>query len=510
MDSLEKRTLIAVILALVVLIASQYFFSLYSPPPQRTPEEEAPVKKEAQKGEGVIEKPQVVPATTAEYREIKVETDLYQATLSSRGGTITGFRLKGYKDKNGMSVSLISEGDNYPALGIGGDLEGLTSSGQLNFRTTDTDLLLKGNEKGSLIFEYTSPQISIKRTYTFYGRAYKIDLTEEVTGQPDYWVTLGASFGYHDPKDSSAPHIGPVLLKDTDRMEFTAKKLKEPKVFSNKVKWIAQEDKYFFASIIPPQNLIEIRIWADKDLMISAARIRSGMNAYSVYAGPKEYDTLKALKADLEHIIDFGFFSIVARPLFWVLKFFYSFTGNYGWAIVLLTIITRIPFIPIINRGQKAMKRLQEIQPRINELREKYKNDPQRLQKEMMEIYKRYKVNPMGGCLPILLQIPVFFALYKVLLIAIELRGAPFMLWIKDLSVKDPYYILPIVMGLTMVIQQKMTPSSMDPRQNKIMMFMPVIFTFLFLNFASGLVLYWLVNNILSIGQQIYINKYSK
>lgn len=510
MDSLEKRTLIAVVLAIVVLIASQYFYSLFMPPqPQLEKKEIAREEVQERKAATMEEKPAAFPATS-EYREIKVETSLYEATLSSRGSTIKGFRLKNYRDKNGISVSLISDGDTYPALGIGSSLQGVTSSQQPNFNIKGDNLLLKGTDKGSLVFEYFTPQLTIRRTYTFHGNSYMIDVTEEVVGLPDYWVTLGSSFGYHDPKDSTAPHIGPVLLKDTDRIEFTAKKLKEPKIFSDKIKWIAQEDKYFFASIIPPQNLAETRIWKDKDLIVSAIRLKAGVNTYSIYAGPKEYDTLKKLRVDLEHIVDFGFFSILARPLFWILKFFYSFTGNYGWAIVLLTIITRLPFIPIINKGQKAMKRLQEIQPRINELREKYKNDPQRLQKEMMEIYKKYKVNPMGGCLPILLQIPVFFALYKVLLIAIELRGAPFMFWIKDLSVKDPYYILPIVMGITMVIQQKMTPSSLDPRQNKIMMFMPVIFTFLFLNFASGLVLYWLVNNILSIGQQIYINKKSK
>lgn len=512
MDSLEKRTLIAVILAIVVLIASQYFYSLYSPPQQPSPlQEKELVEKEVQKKEpSREEKPSTVPTTTAEYREVKVETNLYEAILSSRGGTIIGYRLKNYKDKNGISVSLISGSDTYPALGMGSDIGGIISYQQPDFTIRGDNLLLKGNEKGSLIFEYTSPKLSIRRTYTFSGNTYKIDITEEVTGPSEYWVTLGASFGYHDLRDSTAPHIGPVILKDTDRIEFTAKKLKEPAVFDGKIKWIAQEDKYFFASLIPPKDLAGARIWKDKDLVIAAVRLKAGINSYSVYAGPKEYDTLKGLNVGLEHIIDFGFFSILARPLFWILKFFYRFTGNYGWAIVLLTIITRIPFIPIINKGQKAMKRLQEIQPRINELREKYKNDPQRLQKEMMEIYKKYKVNPMGGCLPILLQIPVFFALYKVLLIAIELRSAPFMFWIKDLSVKDPYYILPIIMGITMIIQQKMTPSSLDPRQNKIMMFMPVIFTFLFLNFASGLVLYWLVNNILSIGQQLYINKRSK
>jgi YidC/Oxa1 family membrane protein insertase len=185
------------------------------------------------------------------------------------------------------------------------------------------------------------------------------------------------------------------------------------------------------------------------------------------------------------------------------LKLFYQISHNYGIAIIILTIIVRIPFIPLVNKGQQSMKKLQEIQPRMAEIKEKYKNDPQRMQREVMELYKKHKVNPMGGCLPI----PVFFALYKVLLISIELRGAPFMFWIHDLSAKDPSYILPIVMGITMVIQQKMTPSSMDPAQQKMMMIMPVVFTFMFLSFPSGLVLYWLVNNLLSIGQQFYANK---
>lgn len=219
------------------------------------------------------------------------------------------------------------------------------------------------------------------------------------------------------------------------------------------------------------------------------------------------YEILRSYNLDLEHIIDFGFFSILARPLFWILKFFDRFTGNYGWSIILLTIIVRTPFIPLLSKSQKSMRKMQKIQPKLNELREKYKKDPQRLQKETLEMYKKHKVNPVGGCLPMLLQIPVFFALYKVLMVAIELRGAPFMLWITDLSAKDPYYILPIVMGITMVVQQKMTPTSLDPKQNRMMMLMPVVFTFMFLNFASGLVLYWLVNNLLSIIQQFFTNR---
>lgn len=290
-------------------------------------------------------------------------------------------------------------------------------------------------------------------------------------------------------------------------MEFVAKKLTEPKSFKEGVKWIAQEDKYFFSSIVPKVQIEDSKVWSKNADALVALKLPAGVSNYFIYTGPKEYDTLKKYGFGLEHIVDFGFFSILARPLFWVLKIFYSISHNYGIAIIILTILVRIPFIPLINKGQRSMKKLQDIQPKMAELREKYKNDPQRMQKELMELYKKHKVNPMGGCLPMLLQIPVFFALYKVLLIAIELRNAPFMLWIKDLSVKDPYYILPIIMGATMVIQQKMTPSTMDPTQQKIMMIMPIVFTFMFLTFPSGLVLYWLVNNVLSIAQQWYMNK---
>ena len=195
-------------------------------------------------------------------------------------------------------------------------------------------------------------------------------------------------------------------------------------------------------------------------------------------------------------------------PLLIVLKFIYNYVGNYGIAIIILTILIKIIFWPLGNKSYKSMKEMQKLQPKMQELREKYKDDKQKLSQETMALYKTHKVNPLGGCLPIVIQIPVFFGLYKVLLYAIELRHSPFFFWIQDLSAKDPYYITPIVMGATMFMQQKMTPTMGDPMQAKIMLFMPVVFTFLFLNFPSGLVIYWLFNNIISIGQQMYINKH--
>jgi len=518
---MEKRTLIAVVLSLAILLGWQFFFA--PPAPQQKPKEQSAVKEEPSQKEAAkpVAVPISVPAAAPAGKEVKVETDFYTATLSSTGGTIKKWELKKHKDKEGLDIALQQGQSVYQPLSIG--TQNNFDLANVNFNVSGRDMKLDSNTKtGSIVFEYASSGYSIRRTYTFYYDKYKFDLKDEVAGIPEYWITVGTDFGIYSRKNVDG-HIGPVLLKGAERIEFDAKKLNEVNAHQGGVSWIANEDKYFFAAVVPSNQMDEARAWKVQDTAVIAFKGKAGVNNFLVYAGPKEHDRLKELNAGLEHIIDFGFFSILARPLFWLMKFFYKIIGNYGWAIILLTIVTRIPFIPLINKSQKSMKKMQEIQPRMNEIREKYKKDPQKMQKEIMELYKKHKVNPVGGCLPMLLQIPVFFALYKILLIAIELRGAPFMLWIKDLSGPDTLFghipsmipliggfavgPLPIVMGITMVIQQKMTPSSMDPKQAKMMMLMPIIFTFMFLNFASGLVLYWLVNNLLSIGQQFFVNR---
>ncbi|MCE5195122.1 MAG: membrane protein insertase YidC [Nitrospiraceae bacterium] len=515
---MEKRALIAVVLSLAVLIGYQFFVTPPKQQPIKEQKEQEAVKKEEKKEEPQKQKPILPAKQTAQSqgREITIDTELYSAVLSSTGGTIKKWELKKYKDKDGLGIMLQSGQSIVPALSIGS--QDNFNFSNVNFRVSGTNMKLDNNSRtGSVIFEYTASGYSIKRTYTFYSDSYKFDLKDEVKGLPEYWITVGSDFGIHSNTDGS--HTGPVLLKEAERIELEAKKIKDPKSYKGKIKWIAQEDKYFFSSIVPLGQVEEAKSWTvtpqvndpksqkQVETPVIALRTKADVNSFLIYAGPKEHDVLKKLNIGLEHIIDFGFFSIISRPLFWLLKIFYNIVGNYGWAIVLITIITRIPFIPLINKSQKSMKKMQEIQPKVQELREKYKNDPKRMQQEMMAIYKKHKVNPIGGCLPMLLQIPVFFALYSILSIAIELRHAPFIFWIVDLSVKDPYYVLPIIMGITMLIQQKMTPSSMDPMQAKIMMFMPIIFTVMFINFASGLVLYWLVNNILSIIQQFFVNK---
>ncbi len=499
---MDNKTLLAIILSIAVIIGYQFLFPPQQPevkPPQPVAEKTAEAPEPA-----LIP---VAPGTTSETeKEVKVENELYSAVLSSKGGTIKSWTLKAYKDKKGKDVILLKKPGILPAVSLGtNDSFDLAN---VNFSISGDDLRL-GNKKksGAIIFEYSEENVSIRRTYTFYADTYKVDISDEVTGLPEYWISLGSDFGMFESEAESDTHVGPILLSGTNLKELKPKNLKEPNIFQENLKWIAQQDKYFFSALVPATPIEEARAWTYKDSPVIAFKSKEKVNKFVLYAGPKEHKSLRKLNLGLEHIIDYGFFSFIARPLFWVLIFFYGFLGNYGWSIILLTIVARIPFIPLLNKGQKSMKKLQDLQPKMAEVREKYKKDPQRMQQEMTGLYKKHKVNPIGGCLPMLLQIPIFFALYKVLHIAIELRGAPFMLWITDLSVKDPYYILPIVMGITMVIQQKMTPSAMDPKMAKIMMLMPVVFTFMFLGFASGLVLFWLIGNILSIIQQIFVNR---
>jgi YidC/Oxa1 family membrane protein insertase len=237
---------------------------------------------------------------------------------------------------------------------------------------------------------------------------------------------------------------------------------------------------------------------------------------YIFYFGPKDRTILATVGFGLERTVDFGWFHILAMPLLYVLQFFYRYLHNYGWAIIALTFVIRVLFIYPNHKSFKSMQDMQKLQPKIAKLREKLKDDREGLNKELMGLYRTYKVNPMGGCLPMVLQLPVFIALYNVLGYSIQLRNAPFIstlpftniVWLADLSAKDPLLITPLIMGASMFIQQKMTPSPGDPAQAKMMLFMPIIFTFMFLNFASGLVLYWLLNNVLSIIQQYYTNKY--
>lgn len=282
--------------------------------------------------------------------------------------------------------------------------------------------------------------------------------------------------------------------------------------YSGDISFAGFNSKYFLFSSLSPGTNISVRktdkkisFIAPKKVIIAPGKIAD--ISLKFYAGPKKLSLLTPLGHNLSSTLSFGFFGFFSIILLHVLEFFYGFVHNYGLAIILLVLGIRIVFYPLTYTGFKSMKRMQQLNPKIKELREKYKDNKTELNKKTMELYKESKVNPFGGCLPMLLQIPVFYGLYETLLVSIQLRNAPFIFWIHNLSAQDPYYILPILMGITMLISQKMNPVMGDPTQAKIMLILPIVFTFLFINFPAGLLLYWTVNNILTIAQQYIINR---
>lgn len=460
-----------------------------------------------------------------------IDTPLYRAEISNYGASIKSWKLKNYREnisKDAPNIEMVNINNNYrdPLFidfsSIAGDE---SKSLVFDFDNHYLSLSRSGESKSLICSSSTLNGIKIKKIYTFYSDKYLIDIIVTIQNQTgkDLKGFIGLIWPYQiDPEGKKASkdgHFGPIALIHNKREEVEIKKIDEIKKFSGEVAWAGFEDKYFIAAMIPrAPNMFSWQVEKVSNVISSVILsqdivIHSGKEQqlpFSAYIGPKEIDSLRSSGLHLERALHFGWLDILAKPLLFALKFFNKYFSNYGVSIIVLTVIIKFLFWPLATKSYKSMKELQRIQPRILQIRERFKNNKEQLNRELMQLYKTHKVNPMGGCLPMILQIPVFFALYYTLLGAIELRHAPFILWIKDLSAKDPYYVTPLVMGATMFIQQKMTPTAGDPLQSKIMLLMPVFFTFLFLSFPSGLVIYWLVNNILSIGQQIYINKYTK
>jgi len=269
----------------------------------------------------------------------------------------------------------------------------------------------------------------------------------------------------------------------------------------------ASTDRYYATMLYNLNSGLDVVVSpVHEDFPLLFVRGKSDLKL-SGYIGPKDHRVLVAIDPRLTDVIEYGFFTFISRPLFKLLQFLESITGNWGWSIVLMTMLIRLVLFPLTYKGMVSMNKLKELSPKIKELQAKYKGDKQKLNTHMMELYKKHGANPMGGCLPMLLQIPVFFAIYRVLQNAIELKGAPWILWVEDLAIMDPYYILPVAMGVTMFLHQRITPTNFtDPMQEKIMKFLPLIFTFFFVTFPAGLTLYWFTNNLFSIAQQYYVN----
>lgn len=532
---MEKRVLLAVILSLLVL----YLFQAYFTPP------EGPVPEDLGKGKVEESSSEAISSTSGEKaspinaatdvaplipeKEIRVETALYSAVFITRRAALKSWVLKRYLDQlgvNGKPIEMVSN-KNIGELPFSLALlwKEKTDSLDIQFQPNREALdLTKGEDKGEIIFTgKTSDGVLVKKTYIFSSQSYVVDINVEVT-PPSFLSPKGATINWikkldHEKDGSSRfGFVGPAAFLDGRLTEVKLKTLDEgPKAFSSRLSWVGYEDKYFLAAFFP-QNGVFISaniVKTDKDSIFincfqkgNSSRLgETNIYSFGFYCGPKDIEILHSLGKDLEKAINFGMFDIIAKPLLYILKYFNKMTHNYGLAIILLTVLLKVIFFPLTHKSYKSMKVTKDLQPQVLTLKKKYKDDKEQLNREILNLYRTYKVNPLGGCLPLLLQFPIFIAFYWVLLGSIELRHAPFMLWIKDLSAYDPYYVTPILMGASMFIQQKMTPTAADPTQAKVMLATPIIFTFLFLKFPSGLVIYWLVNNILQIFQQLYIDK---
>ena len=555
------RAILAIVLAFLILFGYQYLFdvpqteqeqAVTEQAQQTTPEPPAmeaetqpaaPAPAPAPAPDAIAAREELqayeVPSSVLarKGRDITVETSLYSAAISESGGGVKSFKLKNYKEttqpdsefKQLITTEAVRNLPLYFSWGVE------PNRAQVPLYTVNKEVIdaMAGQDQTLTMKATMSSGLEFTRTFVFEPEEYLIRMSVEISN-PTEIALQGAPYLSlaNRPFSQQAQRYffsGPAALMDGKLEEVKLGDLeKGPQTLKGNITWLVYEGTYFMTGVIPEQNeKLSARLSADGDKVTS---VLSGPEDviqpqgrlqynYLVYFGPKKISALQEIGHGLERAINFGWFDKLARPALYLLNFFYKYFGNYGVAIILVTVLIKIIFWPIAQKGLKSMKNMQKIQPKMAKLKEKYKNDKTRLNEEMMGLYKTYKVNPLGGCLPMLLQIPVFFALYKVLLQAIELRHAPFMLWITDLSAPDrlwigldiPYLgglpILTLLMGGSMFLQQRMTPSPADPTQAKIMMFLPVIFTFMFLNFASGLVLYWLVNNLLSIGQQYMINR---
>ncbi len=551
----QSRLLIAIVISIVIFLAWQFFFGPDGTQQRQAKKTESPavvekpaVKEPEKPDKEAIEKPapaeeaaveQASPPTTAAI--ITVDTPLYQARISQNGAVFFSFLLKNYRENVQKDAPLKQILTNNETLGVG--LLGFTgkSVAGLDQAVFSTDLasdqLEVTNSPRNLTFSWRSPDgIVVEKTYKFEPNSYAVGM--------DVTIKNGSGRGIQDrlfvALNGKAPgdkrmygFEGPSALINDKLEQIKIKKLKDQNTFDGKIKWVSLQSRYFMSSIIPGQNdEASLHLALNSEQFLAAQyrqpeiTIQPGTQysyKYRLFMGPKRIQILKAVGNDLHKAVDFGWFDFIAKPCLWLMNLFYSVIPNYGVAIIILTMLVKLLLWPLGQKSYKSMSEMKKLQPLMKEIREKYKDDKQRMNQEVMGLYRTYKINPLGGCLPMVVQLPVFFALYRMLYEAIELRHAPFFLWIDDLSAPDrllrfnftvpfmepPYGIpvLTIIMGASMLLQQKMSPPMGDATQAKMMMFMPIIFTVIFINFSSGLVLYWLVNNIISIAQQYFTQK---
>lgn len=478
---------------------------------------------------------QVEAQPAADESTVTVTTDVAEYTLSTRGGTIVGARMLEYpvaKDDPDRKIRLLADGgDDYAILRswVRSSSNPDAAPGPDGGYETERDRYELGDDERLVVpLVWTGPDgVTVTKRYTFERGRYAVGLEHVVTndGEADWrGDQVTQMVARSGPQERSMFDIdsysfdGPLIYNGEKAEKIKHDELVDdgPINYTTDDGWYASIEHHFLAAIVPERgqtNIFQLRV--DQGLMrasvigapVSIAPGASATFDRELFVGPKLQRQLDELHPKLKLSVDYGWLTILSQPMFWLLSWIYGFVGNWGWAIILVTVVIKLVFYKLTEASGRSMAKMREIQPRMKALQERYKDDRQALSQAMMDLYKREKINPAAGCLPILIQMPFFLAFYWVLVESVEMRQAPFALWITDLSVRDPYFILPLIMGAAMLVQQKLNPAPADPVQARVLQIMPVMFTVFFAFFPSGLVLYWVTNTLLSIAQQWQINR---
>jgi len=531
-------------LAFVLMLIWQAWEQDHNPQPQVAVGQQAGEKKSLSTSQEVPSVPTAEPkpaaASLTSGDRIRVRTDVLDLEIDTIGGDLRRLDLPAYPvsiEQPDVPLRLMADDGGRLFVQQGGllpaDKQSRAVDHHARFVAEQAEYRLEdGEDQLEVRLRWAGDEgLKVEKVYLFRRGSYAFDVRYEIENHTDReWrghlyrqlqrippVENKSIFAMHTYTGGVISGIDPASGEELRYEKVSFEEMAETPVDRDmKGGWEAMIQHYFLVAVIPDQEEINhfySKRVADSRYVLGmvtkeplvVAPGESGQSGYVVYAGPKLKNDLESLAPHLELTVDYGYLTIIANPIFWLLHKIHAVVGNWGWSIIILTIIIKLLFFPLSAASYRSMANMRKLAPRLKSIKERYADDKEGYQRAMMDLYKREKINPLGGCLPILVQIPVFIALYWVLLESVELRQAPWIGWIKDLSIKDPYFVLPIIMGATMFAQYKLNPQPPDPVQAKIMLYMPFVFTIFFLFFPSGLVLYWVVNNVLSIAQQWYI-----
>jgi YidC/Oxa1 family membrane protein insertase len=485
-----------------------------------------------------LQTPATPGTTPIKHERVTITTDVFKADIDTIGGELKRLELLKHKDGADPTKNFIlfdsSEKRTY--LGQSGLIGGAYPNHKSGFVAKAGPRELGNQNQLQLVLESEQEGVKLIKTYTFKRGDYIIGLKHEVVNNSG--APIMPALYLQLVRDGTKPEgesqfystfTGPAIYTDAEKfkkfdfkdIESDAEKRrvanKEPITIKADDGWIALIQHYFVSAFVPPEKApredftdkVSSNLYA-VGTKLPLGAIAPGASAsmdVRLYAGPQESAILESITPGLELVKDYGWLTLIAKPIFWLMTQIHKVLLNWGWTIIVLTIMIKLAFFPLTAASYRSMAKMKAVTPKMTEIRERHKGDPQKMNQAMMELYKTEKINPLGGCLPIVVQIPVFIALYWVLLASVEMRNAPWLGWIHDLASPDPFYILPVIMAVSMFVQTKLNPVPPDPIQAKVMLFMPIIFSVMFFFFPSGLVLYWVVNNVLSISQQWVINK---